>query len=459
MSLMMIINNAVFAESYKYVAEALIASGTEVVIVTDSQFTLEKYELNQLKAKIFIFSDWKSTNQLLVDNFWYVHADYDRDSYYQSVNKKDNYWAKKTQALNSFFTHIFDTEEIEAIFYENVTNGLAHTAYQLGKERNIPYLGLTASRLPGHAFFSTTDEDVVMRLDKMMAESKTISDENKDYLEKYINNIDNIQPDYMKYNGFSSTNAIPKLFKKRNTRAIKMSLKYSFIKRDDMFQVGNPILKAIYFNLREVKRHITSKRINKFYSQDYQNKRFYLYPLHYHPESSTSIQAKYYDEFNLLKNIAYSLPSDEYLVIKDHISASGYESYNFYKKLSQLPNVILAAPWENAKKLIKQSLGVMTLTSTVGYEAIILNKPVVVFGHVFYMNHPLVYKALGYHCINDGFNFIKNEHKNYRDITVRFLAAYKELSFLFDCNENLNSDAKKERANILANIILSYMKS
>ena len=37
--------------------------------------------------------------------------------------------------------------------------------------------------------------------------------------------------------------------------------------------------------------------------------------------------------------------------------------------------------------MIRNSIGVITLTSTVGYEALLLNKPVITLGKVFYSFH------------------------------------------------------------------------
>src|SRR5690606_27994280 len=118
-----------------------------------------------------------------------------------------------------------------------------------------------------------------------------------------------------------------------------------------------------------------------------------VYPLHFHPEASTSILAGHYlDEYEVIRNIAFNLPHGLKLYVKDHLSAYGYPSLNFYKKIVQLPNVILLGPEYNAKTLVKNSKGVITLSSTVGYEGLLLGKPVFLFGRAFYENHKNVIK-------------------------------------------------------------------
>lgn len=462
MSWVILINNAVFGSVFTLIAKKLVSQGEKVIIVTDSKYTVEKFKLDQLNVSLHVFSTWCDDNQIseqLInknDDFWNIHADFDRDNYYHSVrNKQNNYWGHISINLDNFFHQIFQSEKVDFIFYENISNGLAYSAYKIGKLYNIKYLGLTASRLPGFSLFSSLDLEIANNIENLLNQKSKLSPDDEMYLSNYIKNIENIMPDYMKYNGLNTTNFIHKVFKKRQLNNMFLTLKNMFKYEKNSFQIGNPMVKSFSFNYREIKRYFVSKRIKKLFSTSYQDKNFYLYPLHYHPESSTSILAKYYDEFNLIKNISFSLPHNEYLVVKDHLSASGYETYSFYKKISELPNVILVAPSENARSLINLSKGVFTLTSTVGYEAIILDKPVVAFGEVFYMKHPLVFAAKGYADISNGFDFLKNasSHKEY---TKCFLSAYKKSCFPFVVNySNLN---EKEKDSMAENIITNLFK-
>src|SRR5690606_22483223 len=105
--------------------------------------------------------------------------------------------------------------------------------------------------------------------------------------------------------------------------------------------------------------------------------RFFVYPIHYHPESSTSVLAPYYtNEYSNILNISNSLPFGSFLYVKDHSSAIGVQGKEFYKKVSALPSVKLIPPSFNIKKLILASEGIITVNSTAGYEALILGKPV-----------------------------------------------------------------------------------
>jgi capsule polysaccharide modification protein KpsS len=154
-------------------------------------------------------------------------------------------------------------------------------------------------------------------------------------------------------------------------------------------QIGNPLTYSWKMLRRNLLRKIRLRRLNRFFeTYSYQDK-YYLYPLHFHPESSTSVQAPdYIDELSTIRNIAFSLPFGSYLYVKDHKSAAGYQSPAFYQGIKNLPNVKLLHYNCDTKKLITHAQGIITLTSTVGYEALLLGKPVYLLGRVFYEGHP-----------------------------------------------------------------------
>ncbi|MGV2837474.1 hypothetical protein, partial [Pseudomonas shirazensis] len=91
--------------------------------------------------------------------------------------------------------------------------------------------------------------------------------------------------------------------------------------------------------------------------------------MHFHPESSTSVLSPLYtNEFNNIINISNNLPVGVKLYVKDHMSAFGLQSPDFYRKVSALPGVRLVKPTQNIKKLILKSKGLITVNSTAGLE-------------------------------------------------------------------------------------------
>ena len=215
-----------------------------------------------------------------------------------------------------------------------------------------------------------------------------VEPEVRGWCEKYLANIENVAPDYMKNNGLNKTGLVKRYAKPDKLVRIITVLRHGGDDSYHSFQIGNPVRTYINLFLRNVKRRLKLNIIRKQYDKPVDGEPFILYPIHFHPESSTSILAgTYLNEYEVIRNIAFNLPQGVKLYVKDHISAWGYPPIDFYRKIVRLPNVRLLGPNEPTKQLIKASRGIITLTSTVGYEALLLKRRVFLFGHVFYDFH------------------------------------------------------------------------
>ena len=83
----------------------------------------------------------------------------------------------------------------------------------------------------------------------------------------------------------------------------------------------------------------------------------------------------------LLNELALSLPADVQLVVKEHIYALHGRPKGFYENIKAIPNVTLMHPAVSSLELIRRADLVCVITSSAGYEAAVLGKPVVHFGH------------------------------------------------------------------------------
>jgi hypothetical protein len=122
--------------------------------------------------------------------------------------------------------------------------------------------------------------------------------------------------------------------------------------------------------------------------------KYYYYPMHLEPEAVVLYWGDgiYKDQVKLIENIAAQLPPDCYLLVKDHPHAGAYRSMADYKKIQAVPNVKLIGPKVPGKKIIYNSLGVITINGTSGFEALLLNKQVYMFGNAFYESSTRVKK-------------------------------------------------------------------
>jgi len=93
---------------------------------------------------------------------------------------------------------------------------------------------------------------------------------------------------------------------------------------------------TIYYFLRYICSRFKVGLVKRLYQAPVEGEQFLLYPMHFHPESSTSILAgTYLDEYEVIRNIAFSLPEGVRLYVKDHISAWGYPALDFYRRIKR----------------------------------------------------------------------------------------------------------------------------
>lgn len=117
-----------------------------------------------------------------------------------------------------------------------------------------------------------------------------------------------------------------------------------------------------------------------------QGKNIVFLPMHMEPEAILNyFVEENYDQAMLIEQVAKCLKHNQYLVVKEHPQQQGVlltEKYQILKKkcsnLIYLPSYVLSFP------IIKQCVAVVTLTSTVAWEGLMLGKPAFVIGGIFY---------------------------------------------------------------------------
>lgn len=365
------------------------------------------------------------------------YSDFDRFLCHNyNLNKDSEYWSVVLNGLDDFFTSVISDNKIDIILYENVSNSFAYMAYKIGKLLNCTYVGLMASRLPNRYEIQTS---IYEEADFITSDVETVkpTEDEKKWYQVYQENFFNTQPDYMKNNIITKKVNLASLFSYQKISTVRKSLNV-LLKTNSYYdyQSGAPIEQLTSMYKLNWSKMINENQSNKYYmSVDKvdnlirDNKEvFYVYPTHYHPESSTSVLSPdYTNEINNIVNIHNNLPVGSYLYVKDHISARGIQDREFYRKVSALPGVRLIHFDYNVKNLVKHSHGVITATSTVGYEAVLMNKPVYLLGRVFYENFPNVVKLDNFSDLRQA---LSKTPKSYSDEDIaKFVVAYYRYTF------------------------------
>lgn len=404
MNILLLSNSAPNYHNFFNALAALLArDGASVAVAVDSAFSRKENRVDAAGfAAVHEFSAFFATHKLdreILERYAKFDlnaallSDFERAQVYDIWGDGADilYFDRLKSALLTFFERIFEQHRTDIVLYENVSNAFSHFALFVAQQKGAIYCGITGSRLPGR--FQVTgdplaDHAVANNFAAIQSGRMVLDPEVRNWASDYLGQIDTVVPDYMKINGLDRLTLFRRYFRRDRLAKIVSLLRHVSDSRTDNFQIGNPLRTHANLFLRNVGRRFRSGRVRKLYQQPVPGERYLLYPLHFHPESSTSILAgAYLDEYEVLRNIAFSLPEGTRLYVKDHPSAWGFPTLEFYRRIRRLPNVRLLAPDLSTKELVKASSGVITLTSTVGYEALLLQKRVLLYGRVFYEFH------------------------------------------------------------------------
>jgi hypothetical protein len=121
---------------------------------------------------------------------------------------------------------------------------------------------------------------------------------------------------------------------------------------------------------------------------------YFIYPLHYEPEASTLVLGRWLnDQRKIIEMISKSLPTNTLLLVKEHKPSIGRRPLQFYTDIAIHHNVFFVDDEIDTYQLIRNSKGVIVISSTMGLEALMLEKPVMAFGDRYYRVSNNVYKV------------------------------------------------------------------
>ncbi|WP_031459678.1 capsular polysaccharide export protein, LipB/KpsS family [Chloroflexus sp. MS-G] len=139
--------------------------------------------------------------------------------------------------------------------------------------------------------------------------------------------------------------------------------------------------KTIYI-LRRIFNYILSQDL---YEQPQLGERFLFFPLHDAEDFQLRVRAPHCQnqEF-IVQLIAESLPIGFKLYTKEHPNFLGGINISALRRIKRIPNVRLLPPSVSALDMISAAEAVITVNSTVGFEALVRGKPVITLGPSFY---------------------------------------------------------------------------
>ncbi|MBI4101554.1 MAG: hypothetical protein HY443_01140 [Candidatus Nealsonbacteria bacterium] len=423
-------------------AQEVARQGDELILVANSKIgEYAKRECFPKEVKFFSKIDWclenyqKGWERPLADLSWKsVFPDFDKSRYFDKFNYQNS--TEAASQLYQFIDAVFQKEKPDVVVHETIGGLFPQVVYFFCRKYGITYLGFSSSRFPGR-IEAYNSEHTCFKYEKTFQELKweDISEDEKEFFRNFTGNFVSHKklPYYMEYHfSYAKKNVLAEYWG-REKKMLGPWLKYLKGRKQFKpfdYESERQLKYAFWYPQKSFRQKMRGLRERKVFDRVRPGEKFFLYPLHSQPESSTSVLATYFcDQIDTIRNIAFSLPLSHKLYVKEHPVAVGERTPDFYRTLKELPNVVLLSPKENTAELIRDSAGVVTLTSTVGLEAALAGKKVYVLGDVFYAFHPLCRKIKG------GFEELKSAIEkdlasgsrtpgNLEEMNIRFLASY-----------------------------------
>jgi hypothetical protein len=171
------------------------------------------------------------------------------------------------------------------------------------------------------------------------------------------------------------------------SRYIKFLFEYREMKDYEKTRYPKPTYAIPHY----IKIHLRRLLVKRLYQKVDYSKKYFFFPLQFAEEAQQMLREPFIDQYRLIKTISKVLPSDTLLYVKTHPHMQGIDiSLGKLNEVAKLPNVRIIHHDENPVKLTVNSIGLMTINSTTGFEAIVLGKPVIAFGHDWYVKDGIV---------------------------------------------------------------------
>lgn len=352
----------------------------------------------------------------------------------------------------TFFENIIKKEKCEYLFNESIAIFSSYLFYVVGKKLNCKYRGFAVPTNYSNEKFYFTDGLYNMNpkmdfyYENNLLDEKEIENAKKfvDYFKKT-----KYKPDYQKISG-----KVP-VFKGRYILQFGKFILKKLVRSVSRYNYEEYI-NYKYGGLYGLRNYLKYKFVHrKYYCKPDFKEKYLLFPLHFQPEGTTLVCAPNYEKQQFAVDLlAKKIPGEYILYVKEHYTSLGHRNNNFYRQLKKYPNIKFVDPLTDSHDLIINSKGVIVLTSTVGWEAIIYKKPVFMLGNFMYETFRYINRIEN---INDLTQIIRKSEKHSFNKDYD-LEMYKYIASFFKSLKN-GSYILRDSTSLLTNENISKLKN
>ena len=488
-----------------------------LVLGLDKQYFQDKFEIFHSKYKsINSYMSWNPINpKLEISKIKRI----DLSLLYNQERIFEAYKFDQISVLGSDF--LSNMYECESVFFSTIDRCSVYFSYKVNYNKNYFYdlLSFFKSFFENNknvkfVFFPTTPHfpvDIVLFYVAKYFSVKTIIlnrtdlnnkfyfrndwrnthlfNENINY--KSIYNISKeqlkVDSDFVKYSQTLNKSSLDNFIDSKNIldklieyyKLLKVS--YNYYKQRDGASVSHLNKKVSLYDVIKIvfKRYNENKILKKYYKskmiEPEINSKYLYFPLHFQPERSTTPEGIFFsNQIKAVELLRKILDKSIKIYVKEHprqfdnygsadIRKRSSRSIMFYKKIIDLKETYLIDLAYDSKKLIKNSTIIATISGSSGWQGIIHNKPVIVFGKPWYSNYKWCYHI---DSEESGLIAIKNINAKINDSKKNDLENYlknieHELFEAYIGSVYFNKDVLdyNKIINVFADNLIKYMRS
>ena len=305
---------------------------------------------------------------------------------WRSFNKRDCSDIKKMSEVNQYLTFLtiwfqdfYIKNKIDVLTFQMESFPWNLIGYYVARKLNIPVVDMKGPRFPKKGMmFGNNDHAHIWGWND--APDPSWEEILSYYQEKK----------FLRFEGGLQSLWSPKNIQNNLSKALH------YVKTKRTMETISPYEKTALLPLQsEIYRALWSTLkgiINPLFWKQPLEEEYLFYPFHYEDDASLTVLEPLTNQIDLVNSISRCLPIGVKLYIKPHPAFMGTDiRFLDLLHLSKLPNVRIIHPTVSPVSLIKNSIGVITINSTTGFEAMIQGKPVITVGNDFYCNENYCY--------------------------------------------------------------------
>lgn len=179
-----------------------------------------------------------------------------------------------------------------------------------------------------------------------------------------------------------------------------------------------------------VMRIIRSKVARLLYDRPHKGEKYIFFPLHIEWDSPIIVwNPLFINQLYIIQHISRNLPYGYKLYVKEHPCDTGGTKIRQLYNIKKTRAVRLINPSVDSFELERNAEAIIVIAGTVGWEGLLINKPVINVGRAYYEISDLTWKVCDLSKLDEVIKKALTENRYDRETLLRFITAFMKVSY------------------------------